>query len=364
MSRPFISVLINTHNHEKFIEEAISSVLAQDFPLAEREILVVDDGSTDRTPEILRQFEPYVRILRKPNGGQASAFNHAIPQCRGELISFLDGDDSWLSNKLRVITQAMEAQPSTAMIGHSFEIISEGESPRVISPPRNLSVNLRDSLSAEVFRLHRCFLGTSRLILRAEIARKCLPVPESLIFEADEYLFTVAAALSGGMILKDTLTRYRIHGANLFVSAGGSAEGERRKQRVLEALAAELKRMLPTLGVSHAAARAVLEIVDAEAAQLRLKCDGGWCWETFQTETSLYHMQHVDAPWRSKVFRWLSMIPALLLPPRTFYALRQWLSSRSWYAHMRGSVIPVPPITTRLQAPAEACLPADKRPET
>jgi len=98
MSRPFISVLINTHNHEKFIEEAISSVLAQDFPFAEREILVVDDGSTDRTPEILRQFEPYVRILRKPNGGQASAFNHAIPQCRGELIFFLDGDDSWVSN--------------------------------------------------------------------------------------------------------------------------------------------------------------------------------------------------------------------------------------------------------------------------
>jgi len=364
MYKPFVSVLINTHNHERFIEEAISSVLTQDFPFAEREILVVDDGSTDRTPEILRQFEPNVCILRKSNGGQASAFNLAIPRCRGEVIFFLDGDDSWTSNKLRVITQAMEAQPSTAMVGHSFEIISEGQPPRVISPHRNVSVNLRESPSAEVFRLHRCFLGTSRLILRAEIARKCLPIPESLIFEADEYLFTVAAALSGGLILKDMLTRYRIHGTNLFVSAGGSAEGERRKQRVLEALAAELKRVLPTIGVSDAVARTVLEIVEAEAAQLRLKCEGGWGWETFRTETSLYHMQHIDAPWRSRVFRGLSMIPALLLPPRTFYALRQWLSSRSWYAQMRRSVIPVPPITPALQPPTQACLPTDKRPET
>src|SRR5579862_2861651 len=112
MPRAFLSVLIDTYNHERYIEEALSSVLAQDFPAADREILVVDDGSTDRTPEIVAKFAPEVRLLRKPNGGQASAFNFAIPQCRGEIISTLDGDDWWVQGKLTAVENAFEALPS------------------------------------------------------------------------------------------------------------------------------------------------------------------------------------------------------------------------------------------------------------
>jgi len=75
MKAPFFSVLIDTYNYGEFIEEAVSSALAQDFPAVEREILVVDDGSTDDTQERLRKFGEAIRYLRKPNGGQASAFN-------------------------------------------------------------------------------------------------------------------------------------------------------------------------------------------------------------------------------------------------------------------------------------------------
>src|SRR5277367_4103493 len=100
MARPLLSVLVDTYNHEKFIEQAIVSVLEQDFPTKDLEILVVDDGSSDRTPEILKKFEPRIRNLRKSNGGQASAFNHGIPECKGEVIAFLDGDDWWAPGKL------------------------------------------------------------------------------------------------------------------------------------------------------------------------------------------------------------------------------------------------------------------------
>src|SRR5438309_1296284 len=96
MAKPFVTALIDTYNHEAFIEKAIESVLQQEFPPADREIIVVDDGSTDHTPEIVHKFEPRVRLLRKQNGGQASAFNAAIPECNGEVVAFLDGDDWWL----------------------------------------------------------------------------------------------------------------------------------------------------------------------------------------------------------------------------------------------------------------------------
>jgi glycosyltransferase involved in cell wall biosynthesis len=70
MAKPFVSVLIDTYNHERFIEKALVSVLEQDFPAAEREVVVVDDGSRDRTPEVVGKFGPQVRLLRKENGGQ------------------------------------------------------------------------------------------------------------------------------------------------------------------------------------------------------------------------------------------------------------------------------------------------------
>src|SRR5260370_12749644 len=103
LAKIFASVLIDTYNHERFIEKAIVSALEQDFPAADREIIVVDDGSTDRTAEIVRKFEPRVRLLGKENGGQASAFNAGIPECKGEIGAFLDGDDLWASHKLTTV---------------------------------------------------------------------------------------------------------------------------------------------------------------------------------------------------------------------------------------------------------------------
>src|ERR1039458_8786747 len=100
MTNPILSVLIDTFNHERYIEQAILSVLEQDFPSADSEIVVVDDGSTDHTPEIVRKFAPRVRLLSKKNGGQASAFNVAIPKLRGQVVAFLDGDDWFAQGKL------------------------------------------------------------------------------------------------------------------------------------------------------------------------------------------------------------------------------------------------------------------------
>jgi len=342
MRSPIVSVLIDTYNHERFIEEAVCSVLAQDFPASDREIVVVDDGSTDKTSEILRKFEPHVRILRKENGGQASAFNYGIPECQGQIIAFLDGDDWWLPEKLSRVVNLMAKDPSLGVIGHGIVQVSENQPDLKVSRASVLRFRLDTKTSAELFRLNRCYLGTSRLTLRADVARKILPVPESLIFEADEYLFTLAAALVDTMILPDLLTCYRLHGANLFLASGGSRAGERRKQRILAALAGELPHGLSACGAAPDVSRIIVEMVELEAAQLRLQFDGGSAWETFRTEAALYRIQHPSVSTRSQLFRSFTMIPALLLPPRWFYAGRRWLSSQSWYLRARRSVLPSP----------------------
>src|SRR6266852_114001 len=100
MSAITITVLIDTYNYGHFIEEAIESVLSQDFPSEKMEILVVDDGSTDDTAERVRKYGERVKYLYKDNGGQASAFNYGSARARGEYVALLDADDYWLPGKL------------------------------------------------------------------------------------------------------------------------------------------------------------------------------------------------------------------------------------------------------------------------
>jgi glycosyltransferase involved in cell wall biosynthesis len=341
----FVSVLVDTYNHEAFIEDAIRSVLAQDFPAREREIVVVDDGSTDKTPQLLRRFGPEVRVLSKSNGGQASAFNIGIPECLGEIIVFLDGDDWWAPGKLRRITDFLAEEPEVGVVGHGILETFEGGVVRCAAPEKQERMRVTGLAAARVFRLRKSFLGTSRLAMRSAIARKILPVPESLVIEADEYLFTLAAALSDLVILTDPLTYYRQHSANLYNAGGGNMEGLRRKQAVIAALADSLRRELPLRGVPADAVECVVEIVQADADQMRLMLYGGRPWETVRTEKTIHEVMYGDAPRSYRLFRWATMVLAGVLPPRRFYAVRRWLAGQRWYRRARRDVLPVPSIT-------------------
>lgn len=345
MAIPYITALIDTYNHELFIEEAVRSVLSQDLSAADCEILVVDDGSNDRTPEILRRFASDIRVLHKRNGGQASAFNVGIPECRGEVIAFLDGDDWWVPGKLRRVAEVFASEPRIGVVGHGIiESFDEGHMSQ-IKPERVERLRLNSLGAARVFRLRKTFLGTSRLSMRTALAQKILPLPEVLRIEADEYLFTVAAALSELVILPETLTHYRQHNASLYNSAGSSSAGLRRKQIVLTALSDALRRELTEQGVPGDAIRCIVEIVQAEADQLRLTLDGGSPWETLRTENTIYRVMHEDASFSQRLFRWATMLPAGVLPPRWFYSARRWISRQSWYRAARTKVLPIPSIT-------------------
>jgi len=346
VTKPFVSVLIDTYNHERFIEEAIVSVLEQDLPASEREILVVDDGSTDTTPEIVRKFEPRLRLIRKPNGGQASAFNVGIPECRGEIVSFLDGDDWWAREKLRIVASALSANAECGIVGHGITNAFEDGKGTPDAAGKAERLRLNSLAGARVFRLRKSYLGTSRMTLRTRIARQILPVPETLTIEADEYLFTLAAAMTDLLILPDVLTYYRQHGANLYNAAGGTANGLRRKQRIMAALAMTLRRELPLQGVPADAVECVCEIVENEARQMRLMLEGGAPWETLRVERAIYRIMHGDAPLTHRIFRFATMIPALMLPPRWFYSSRRWLGEQAWYRRARQGGLSSPKITS------------------
>jgi glycosyltransferase involved in cell wall biosynthesis len=96
--RPLISVLIPCFNAEQWIGQAIDSALAQTWP--DKEIIIIDDGSTDRSLEIIRQFESYVRWETGPNHGSNAVRNRLLELARGEWLQYLDADDYLLPEKL------------------------------------------------------------------------------------------------------------------------------------------------------------------------------------------------------------------------------------------------------------------------
>lgn len=97
MSEPLISVVIPAHNAERYIDEALASVRSQTF--SDYEILVIDDGSTDRTSEIASSYDGVI-LLTQSNRGAAAARNTGIRAARGKYVAFLDADDMWLPSKL------------------------------------------------------------------------------------------------------------------------------------------------------------------------------------------------------------------------------------------------------------------------
>lgn len=350
MGKPFVSVLIDTYNHERFIEEAIVSVLEQDFPASDREILVVDDGSTDRTPEIVRKFEPHVRLLRKENGGQASAFNAGIPECRGKIIAFLDGDDWWEIRKLSVVAAEFASHPQMGAIGHGFIEVDElGKQLAVIAPKDECESRLRDVKEGSDFLALRAFLGTSRLAIKKEVLRQVGPLPAGLQIEADEFLATVAAALGGARVLRESLTNYRYHSANLFQFNEWDAAKAKRKYDSLACIVSALPSRLQSAGVPVEVIRTLTDCVRLDTDRLRLSLGNGWCWETVRVEREAIRQTYRGASFGYHLFHSAVLGAAAVLPPATFYRLRRWYAKRGLgrARQVIGSAQPAPSLAVR-----------------
>lgn len=228
MGKPTISVLIDTFNYGQYVEEAIESAIAQDFPAGEREILVVDDGSTDDTAERVRKFGSAIKYFRKPNGGQASAFNFGLRHASGKYVALLDADDYWLPGKLTRTVDEFERNPDAGMVYHAYnewiatkKIFRDAQLPLVSG---FLPANHNELLKYVLY-------PTSFLAFRRSAIDLLLPIPEDLTIQADAFLSALVIFVAPVVAVTDRLAVYRIHSANLFAD-GGKADTHRRELRM------------------------------------------------------------------------------------------------------------------------------------
>ena len=167
--KPVFSVVMPMYNVEKYIAKAIHSVLVQRY--SNFELICVDDGCTDRSVEIVKQFDdPRIRIVQQKNRGLAAARNTGINQCRGLYIAFLDSDDLWHPEKLLRHFEHFRSNPNIGVSYSASEFINEagekmgiGQYPKLnnVTPVDIFCRNPIGNGSAAVFR-HSVLLKVSQ----------------------------------------------------------------------------------------------------------------------------------------------------------------------------------------------------------
>ena len=203
-----ISVVIPTYNYGRFVREAIDSVLAQ--TCAPLEIVVVDDGSTDDTEQIVRSYGDRVRYIRQENAGVAAARNTGIANARGEYIAFLDSDDVWLPEKLAKQLARFDSDPGLGLVYAGAERFDESGT---------LSVELDGMegwIAPELLRLERGVIASgSGMLLPKQVAEEVGGFDADLQPSEDwDFCYRVALRHRIGFV-PEVLVRYRQHGSGL-----------------------------------------------------------------------------------------------------------------------------------------------------
>ena len=167
-----VSVIIPTYNRAWAVKDAIDSVLAQDY--AGFELIVVNDGSTDETDQVLAEYGAKLTVIRQENRGVSAARNRGIREAKGNLIAFLDSDDRWLPGKLSVQVDFFNTHPD-ALICQTEEIwIRNG----VRVNPKNR----HKKPSGDIFEpsLQLCLVSPSAVMMRRDLFEKVGTFDETL----------------------------------------------------------------------------------------------------------------------------------------------------------------------------------------
>jgi Glycosyltransferases involved in cell wall biogenesis len=233
MAQPFISVIINNYNYAQFVATAIESALAQTYP--HREIIVVDDGSTDESREVIQRYADRVQVVFKENGGQASAFHAGVAASRGEVICFLDSDDYWAPHLLERV--AARWDDSLAMVEWRMECVDSDGKPLGRSFPIHTPYegDLRPILTRRIYYLST---PTSGNAFARRAVEAVFPLDESFWrISADVPLLMGAPFYGKFAFIDETLSFYRVHGGNLYY--GIPPRWERLQREVRHLLARE-----------------------------------------------------------------------------------------------------------------------------
>ncbi|SPF45817.1 Glycosyl transferase 2 family protein [Candidatus Desulfosporosinus infrequens] len=209
MLPPKVSIVIPTYNHARYLRYALDSVINQSY--ANIEVLVIDDGSTDGTAELVRPYRSIINYIYKENGGTPSSLNLGLSRATGKYICWLSADDMMIGEKVAKQVELMESDPSLGFSYTSFVVIDANGKKQYdvnslyFSDKREMVTKLQEG----------CFINGSSVMMRSSALKEIGDFDESLPQAHDYDLwFRFLRRFSCGF-LADPLLAYRWHGENM-----------------------------------------------------------------------------------------------------------------------------------------------------
>jgi glycosyltransferase involved in cell wall biosynthesis len=210
-----VSVIIPSYNCEEFINETIDSVLAQNYESIE--LLIVDDGSTDKTQDIIQTYGHRVRLISQKNSGVCAARNRGVQEATGQYICLMDHDDYWYSDKISRQINAFNEHPETGIVYSDF-FLWHPDSSGVFPKPESLNEKsdedgIDQDFSGWIYHqlLLDCRVLTSTAMFRSEVFQKCGFFDEALPYSEDWELWLRLSREYRFLKIKRPTTLYRQH---------------------------------------------------------------------------------------------------------------------------------------------------------
>lgn len=231
---PLVSILICNYNYGQFLREAVDSALNQTY--GPMEIVVVDDGSTDNSREIIQGYGKEIIPVMKRNGGQTSAVNAGFAACHGKLVCLLDSDDVFLPEKVSRVVEAWKQRPNSCIVYHQVQITDARKNN--LGKPWPRSVVCGD-IRGKVERAGGWWPHpiTSGLSFPRFYMERLLPMPSNLNRLLPDTYLAAPGAFAGPVTgIAESLSLVRRHGRNAWNANGANGRGEGRQQKVQVAI--------------------------------------------------------------------------------------------------------------------------------
>ena len=272
-----VDIVVTSYDYARFLPAAIDSALAQDHPRVR--VIVVDDGSSDASPQIITGYGDRVRPILKANGGQASAFNAALEACAGDVVVFLDADDELEPGAAGRVAAVLAAEPDLAKVQWRMTAIDgEGRSTGATLPPPGLPLPQGDQRAAELaYSFDLTWMATSGNAFPRRVLERILPMPEAPYrVNADWYLQHLTPLLGPVRSLDEPLSRRRFHGDNAYGSDTAQLDLGQLRTTIVTAAATrrEIDRLAGELGLTRPPGQ-LLAVSDQANRLISLRLDPG-----------------------------------------------------------------------------------------
>jgi hypothetical protein len=266
---PLVSICTTAYNHERYIAEAIESVLAQDWPADRLEYLVIDDGSTDGTLAAIEPYRDRVRVIHQANQGVRAVMNRVVGEMTGDVICSVAGDDTCPPDRVRRLVEALQANPTAGLAYSDLEVI--GSDGRLLHPSFMTLYGLTGhSGRIRGHLLARNFVSGGGIMLRNCLRDVFHPLPDHASFEDYWWAWSISG-VADVVYVPHATYRYRTHGANLSLGATG--------ERLAQSQRADIRFRRWMLATVEREEASPAQLVEGVATLLSVHSDlvaGGW----------------------------------------------------------------------------------------